>query len=66
MEEEKPKSNRGGARAGAGRKKKDKQNESLRIGLRLSRDVYEILQRYDNKTEFIEKAIREKYRRDTW
>lgn len=65
MEEEvktpKPK---GGARAGAGRK--PKANVSHRMQFRCAEDVWRILQLVPNKTEYIEKAIREKYRRQTW
>ena len=67
MEEElktpKPK---GGAREGAGRKAKSKDGELHRIGFRCSQDVWDILQMVSNKTEFIEKAIREKWKRGTW
>lgn len=53
----KPKGTRGGAREGAGRKPKGV-TERLHYGWRVSRDVWEILQRQDNKTDFIESAIR--------
>ena len=47
----------GGKREGAGRKPKGG-DEKLRYSWRCSRDVWEILQQQDNKTEFIENAIR--------
>ena len=59
MEEKKP---RGGARPNAGRKAKAEQ--SRRISFRASQDVYEILMGQENMTEYIEKAIREKRRRE--
>ena len=59
MEEKKP---RGGARPNAGRKPKAEQ--SRRISFRASQDVYEILMGQENMTEYIEKAIREKKRRE--
>jgi hypothetical protein len=57
----KPKGERGGARPGAGRKPKG-ETEKLQYGWRVSRDVWNILQQQDNKTDFIEKAIRAYYR----
>ena len=63
MEEEiktpKPK---GGKREGAGRKSKGREG-TLRVGFRCSQDVWDILQQQEDKTAFIEKAIREKWRR---
>ena len=56
----------GGHREGAGRKAKGGSEGTQRVTFRASKDVYEILQNYDNKTEFIEKAIREKWRRDNY
>lgn len=53
----KPKGQRGGVREGAGRKPKGV-TEKLHYGWRVSRDVWDILQRQDNKTDFIESAIR--------
>lgn len=47
----------GGKRANAGRKPKGG-DEKLRFSWRCSRDVWEILQRQTNKTDFIENAIR--------
>lgn len=62
-EEVKP---RGGKREGAGRKAKGGENGTHHIGFRCSQDVYDILQSVPNKTEYIERAIREKYRRGTF
>lgn len=62
-EEKKNQKPKGGAREGAGRKAKSTDGELHRIGFRCSQDVWNILQTVENKTEFIEKAIREKYRR---
>lgn len=59
MEEKKP---RGGARPNAGRKAKAEQ--SRKITFRASQDVWEILMLQPNKTEYIEKAIREKRKRE--
>ena len=64
-EEQKTPKPKGGARQGAGRKPKGNEG-TLRIGFRCSQDVYDILQQVENKTEFIEKAIREKWRRQNW
>ena len=64
MEEEK-KTNRGGKREGAGRKSKGDLG-TLRVAFRCSQDVWDILQQQPNKTEYIEKAIREKWRREHW
>ena len=57
----KPKGTLGGARPGAGRKPKGG-TEKLHYGWRVSRDVWDILQQQDNKTDFIERAIRAYYR----
>ena len=57
----KPKGTLGGARPGAGRKPKGG-TEKLHYGWRVSRDVWNILQQQDNKTDFIERAIRAYYR----
>ena len=62
MEEEKKPKPRGGARPNAGRKPKAEQ--SRMITFRASQDVYEILMMQPNKTENIEKAIREKRKRE--
>ena len=65
MEEEKkvPKP-RGGKREGAGRKPKSASGKTLRVGFRCSQAVWDILQQVDgDKTAFIEKAIKEKWRR---
>jgi len=61
MEEDK-KPKRGGSRPNAGRKPKAEQ--SRMITFRASQDVYEILMMQPNKTEYIEKAIREKRKRE--
>jgi hypothetical protein len=53
----------GGAREGAGRKPKATEG-SLRVAFRCSQDVYDILQLVQNKTAYIEAAIREKHRRE--
>lgn len=47
----------GGARINAGRKPKGN-NGTLRVGIRCSQDVYDILKRQTDMTAFIEKAIR--------
>ena len=60
MEEEKKK--RGGYRPNSGRKPKAEQTR--RVTFRASQDVYEILMMQPNKTEYIEKAIREKRKRE--
>jgi len=65
-EEKKQPKPRGGAREGAGRKAKGGINGTRHMGFRCSEDVYQILQMVENKTEFIEKAIREKWRRVGW
>ena len=64
MEEEKkePKK-RGGYRPNAGRPAKGGIDGTQRVAFRASKDVWAILQQVENKTEFIEKAIREKWRR---
>lgn len=56
--------NWGGKREGAGRKAKAE--GSFRVAFRCSQDVYNILQLEDNKTAYIEAAIREKHRRDQY
>lgn len=56
---------RGGKREGAGRKSKG-DNGTLRIGFRCSQDVYDILQQQPDKTAYIEAAIREKHKRESW
>lgn len=58
---DKPRGPRGGARTGAGRKPKGG-TEKLHYGWRVSRDVWDILQQQENKTEYIEKAIRAYHR----
>ena len=63
VEHPKPK---GGARPGAGRKAKGGESGTKYINFRASKDVWEILQLVGNKTEFIEKAIREKWRRQNF
>lgn len=65
MEEEQKKSKRGGKREGAGRKAKGDAG-TLRVGFRCSQDVYDILQQQPDKTKYIEKAIREKWKREHW
>lgn len=62
---EKDSKNWGGKRENAGRKPKAKEG-SLRVAFRCSQDVYDILQLEDNKTAYIEAAIREKHRRDQY
>lgn len=62
MEEEKKK--RGGARPNSGRPAKAEY--SKRITFRASQDVADILAEQPNMTKFIEKAIREKYRRSLY
>ncbi len=54
----KPVGTHGGARPNAGRKPKGGEAGALRYSWRVSRDVWEILQLQDNKTAFIENAIR--------
>lgn len=67
MAEEKEKKPMGGRREGAGRKPKSRDGaESQRVAFRCSSDVWKILQLQENKTAYIEKAIREKYRRDSY
>ena len=61
--EEKPKA--GGAREGSGRKPKSADG-SHRIGFRCNSETWAILQQVENKTEFIEKAIKEKWRRQNY
>lgn len=64
QEEQKPKQ-RGGRREGAGRKAKGGE-VTHRIAFRASKDVYEILTHLDegaSMTEFIERAIKERWRR---
>ena len=65
MEEEKktPKP-RGGARNGAGRKSKSKSGETKRVAFRCSHDVWQILELQQDKTAYIEAAVREKWKRD--
>lgn len=65
-EEKKQPKPRGGAREGAGRKSKGGDSGTHHVGFRCSEDVYQILQMVENKTEFIEKAIREKWKRFGW
>jgi hypothetical protein len=54
---EEVKKKRGGKRAGAGRPRKG--HVRLSIGLRLPLDIYNYLQQQDNKSQFVEKIIRE-------
>ena len=65
MEEEKEKklTGRGGAGRGQGRKSKS-EGGTVRVAFRCSRDVYEILERQENKTAYIEAAIKEKNKRE--
>ena len=53
----------GGKREGAGRKPKGG-DEKLRYSWRCSRDVWDILQRQPNKTDYIERAIRFYHKRE--
>ena len=53
----------GGKRKGAGRKPKGG-DETLRYSWRVSRDVWNILHRQDNKTDYIERAIRFYHKRE--
>lgn len=53
----------GGKREGAGRKPKGG-DEKLRYSWRVSRDVWNILQRQENKTDYIERAIRFYHKRE--
>ena len=64
MEEEKKKM--GGRREGAGRPSKSKHGDTHVSTFRLSADVWDILLLQENRTKFVEQAIREKYRRDTY
>lgn len=64
-EEQKEPKPRGGVREGAGRKPKNPNGEH-RIGFRCSAQTWAILQQVENKTEFIEKAIYERWRRLNW
>lgn len=63
-EDDRPKGTIGGKREGAGRKPKS--DNGQRIGFRCSQDVWDILQEKDDKTAYIEAAIREKHRRESW
>lgn len=65
MEEEEKKKNPnwGGARKGAGRKRKSDEGDH-HVHFRCSQDVYDILSFQKDKTAYIEAAIREKNRRD--
>lgn len=54
------KSNRGGARPGAGRKR----TSASSIALRIPQDVAEILARVENRSAYIVEAIRAYARRD--
>lgn len=63
--EQKEKTTHGGRREGAGRKPKNKEGVK-RVAFKCSEDVYNILQIQDNKTAYIEAAIREKHRREQW
>ena len=66
MEEEKNnQTKRGGKREGAGRKKKAEGGQ-YHVAFRCSQDVYDILCLQPNKTVYIEKAIREKWKREHW
>ena len=57
----KPKGQRGGARAGAGRKPKE--GGTFRHGFRFCREVHDILEKHaDEKTAYVEKAIRAYHR----
>jgi hypothetical protein len=62
MEEETQSKPRGGKREGAGRKPKGA-NGTLRFGFRCSQEVWDIIQRMEDKTAFVEQAIKEKWRR---
>ena len=62
-EEKKP---RGGRREGAGRKRKGGEEETHHVSFRCGKDVWEILIRQPNKTEYIEAALREKFRRERY
>jgi hypothetical protein len=64
--EEVKKQGRGGRREGAGRKRKSGQVETHHVSLRCSKDVWEILIRQPSKTQYIEAAIREKFRRERY
>jgi hypothetical protein len=65
MEEElKQPKQRGGARLGAGRKPKDGVG-SIHVSVRLNKNhVRLIRENYDNPSEFISKAVKEKLRRE--
>lgn len=60
---EEEKKQHGGKREGAGRKSKGKEG-TLRIGFRCSQDVWDILQLQEDKTAYIERAIRSQWKRD--
>jgi hypothetical protein len=66
QEEVKQPKPRGGARKGAGRKAKGGEGGTHYVNFRASADVWEILQQQENKTDFIERAIKERYRRLNW
>ena len=66
MEEQKK---RGGKREGAGRKKNaEGEGKSMYFRFRCSQKVYDIIHLHeeDGMSEFVEKAILEKYRRDNY
>ena len=66
MEEQKK---RGGKREGAGRKKNaEGERKSMYFRFRCSQKVYDIIHLHeeDGMSEFVEKAILEKYRRDNY
>lgn len=57
---------RGGAREGAGRKSKSKSGETKRVAFRCSHDVWQILELQQDKTAYIEAAVREKWKHEQW
>lgn len=63
-EENKQPKPRGGFREGAGRKPKDKVS-TQRCSICVPRDILEIIDgNYSNRSDFIQKAIKEKLRRE--
>ena len=64
MEEKKQPKPKGGFREGAGRKPKDQVATQL-VGVKIRRDFLEIIsQNYDNRSDFIQRAVKEKLRRE--
>lgn len=63
-EEQKTPKPKGGFREGAGRKPKDKVATQL-VGVKLRKDFIEIINaNYENRSDFIQKAVKEKLRRE--